>query len=105
MTWEQKLQAMTALVGSFSICLRMREPGNWYVAGSGRNIIGGGICRSTFGDGSTPQEAVEDDWRIFVDELPLNRAIAVHYGDAERRRIVRWNGFMWQDVAHPDEGK
>ena len=93
MTWEQKFEAMRSLVGHFSICIRMRKPGDWYVNATGRNIAGQGFTRGTCGDGVTPQEAIEDDWRQYVDALPEGQYIAV--GD----RKVRWNGFMWKDVT------
>lgn len=99
MNWEQKLNAMIALCGWSAVSLKMREPGNWYVEVIGRNIGGGGFLRGEYGEGRTPQEAVEDDWRRLVDELPEDRVIVVSRRSTEEtERRVRWNGYMWADV-------
>lgn len=94
--WEEKLSALQALTDT---CLRMRSPGDWYVMAHGRCIGGDGFLRGSYGNGKTPQEAVEDDWRQMTTH-PLSSYIVVGSGEKERR--VRWNGFMWVDVPRDD---
>lgn len=100
LTWEQKLAAIQALLGSYEVCLRMRQPGNWYVDTKGREITSddSGILSSEYGNGRSPQEAVENDWRKCVDELPAHQYIVLNAG-VKGRRHVRWNGYMWADVS------
>lgn len=95
MTWEEKLQALQALGCDTS--LKMRAPGNWYVAAVGRAIAGDGFLTGSYGNGRTPQEAVEDDWNEIVVNLPINRYINVSSYSAGKEKNVRWNGFMWAD--------
>jgi hypothetical protein len=94
MTWEQKLAALQALCDT---SLRMRKPGDWYVSATGRGIGGDGLSRGAYGNGKTPQEAVEDDWRQIVEHLPSDRYVIARSYSIEKR--VRWNGFMWSEVA------
>lgn len=93
MTWEEKFQALAA-IGNIS--LHMRKPGDWYVRHDAS------LCWSQFkggpyGNGTTPQEAVENHWEIFTtlkapgySEL---RAVLASVGG--QKKEVRWNGFMW----------
>jgi hypothetical protein len=102
MDWQQKAEALAALT-EFNIKFRERqwrigaaEP--WYV--SQRIDVketGGSVLTGTYGNGSTPQEAVEDHWQRLVDGLKPTEYLVVRAGDSERR-AVRWNGFMWVDV-------
>lgn len=94
MTWEQKLQAIQALNET---SLHMRKPGDWYVR-CGMEVGADNSCVliGRYGNGNTPQEAVEDHWKIYTDLLKLDEYCVV--GCAENRRHVRWNGFMWNDV-------
>jgi len=88
MTWEQKLQALSAL----SSCnLVMRKPGDWYVQQS-VNIGGDGFLRGNYGVGATPEDAVINHWSELVEQLPSDRHLRV--GDNN----FRWNGFMWADA-------
>ncbi len=90
MNWEQKLAALNAIAET---SLRMRAPGDWYVSAHPRGVVGDGFERGTYGNGVTPEAAVNNDWKQLVDELPVDLSIRIR-GD----RQVRWNGFMWQDV-------
>jgi hypothetical protein len=45
----------------------------------------------------TPEEAVNDDWRQLVEFLPNDRRIFID--NPGGRKYVRWNGFMWAEVA------
>lgn len=95
MTWEQKLQAIQAL-GDTS--LRMRHVGNWHVMVNNVSVKSGSLIRSSGGNGRSPEEAVEAQWKTLTgiadDEFVVVRPIA---SDAPERRL-RWNGFMWADV-------
>lgn len=92
MTWEQKLAALQSLTDT---SLRMRKPGDWYVSAVGRGIGGDGFLTGTYGNGKTPQEAVDDDWNQLTQFLPSDRYILVER--AGKRRQVRWTGYMWED--------
>lgn len=96
MNWEEKLAVLLTLDDNLSVT--MRKPGNWYVSGGRCEIKrkGSGVLESAYGDGKTPQEAVEDHWRQYTT-LPDGAVIVI---DAMRktRREVRWNGFTWVDV-------
>jgi hypothetical protein len=94
MTWEQKLQALQALS---DVSLRMRKPGDWYVD-SRMEIKDGPVLVGAYGNGKTPQAAVEDHWQQYA-LLPLDKGPIVVDAMRDSRRHVRWNGFMWQDVA------
>ncbi len=93
MTWEQKFAALKTLAPAW---LEMRKPGDWYVNARGRYIGGDGLLTGSYGNGRSPQAAVEDDWRQLVDMLPSDRFIVVTNGGA--RRHFRWSGFMWTEV-------
>lgn len=94
--WQQRFAALKAL-GSAS--LEMRKPGDWYVHLSGAEIKRGailysGLTRSKIA--SCPAEAVDQAFEEFASQV-----VVIHAMDRARRRLVRWNGFMWEDV--PDD--
>lgn len=93
MTWEQKLAALQALMPD--TCLRMRKPGDWYVDARGRSIGGDGLLHGNYGNGKTPEAAIENDW-LQMTEIPSDRYIVVQCGG--ERRQFRWSGFMWSEV-------
>ncbi len=95
MTWEEKLAALQTLCNT---SLRMRAPGDWYVAADGREVQKTGSCvlSGDSGDGTTPQEAVEDDWKI-IAEPGLDSYVVLDAMDSEKRREVQWIGYMWKD--------
>lgn len=98
MDWEQKLQALNAL----SECkLVMRKPGDWYVdQGTSIKEHGGCVLRGSYGNGRTPQEAVEQHWQELT-ELAANQYLVskdIFDGQTYNRKTVRWNGFMWDHV-------
>jgi hypothetical protein len=75
----------------------MRKPGDWYVDAR-MEIKDGSVLVGAFGNGRTPQEAVDDHWAQYAF-LPADKGPIVLNAMGESRRHVRWNGFMWQDVA------
>lgn len=93
MTWEQKLAACQAL----SACsLKMREPGDWYVS-QDVEIKDKSILKGEYGNGTTPEEAVEDHWTRLT-QLAAHEYLVTRAGGGELRKAVRWNGFMWDQV-------
>ncbi len=92
MTWEQKLQACQALCEH---TLRMRKPGDWYVDGS-VDVKRRSCLEARFGNGRTPEEAVEDHWKQLTELEPGQYLVIKAYG--EDRQAVEWNGFMWTTV-------
>lgn len=93
LNWEQKLSALQALTDT---ALRMRGPGDWYISAERRSVGGDGFLTGTYGNGKTPQEAVEDDFRKLAEMLPSDKYIVVRKSGGDKQ--FRWNGFMWQEV-------
>ncbi len=93
MTWQQKLAALKALTSTH---LEMRSPGDWYVAAYSREVSVGCMLKGRYGNGETPEAAVDDDWRQ-IAENPEGK-IVINAMSPEKRREVRWNGFMWEDA-------
>jgi hypothetical protein len=94
MDWEEKLKALRELTDTQLV---MRDNGNWYVSAYARETGGDGLLHGSYGEGRSPEEAVNDDWRRLVDQLPINLYIVINaYG--KNRRQVRWNGHMWEDI-------
>lgn len=92
MNWQQKFEAIQAFAGSYDANLRMRKPGDWYVE-CGMSIGGDGMLLGSYGNGSTPEEAVEDHWQIYSG-LPHDR-----YAVNRKNDRARWNGFMWKPLS------
>lgn len=100
MDWQQKAEA---LAGLSELTIKFRERqwriGNrhpWYVS-QNIEIKESHTLLGAHGDGATPQEAIEDHWRQYVDDLKPEYSIRVQ--QSEFIRYVRWSGFMWVDVA------
>ena len=82
--------------------LRMRHLGNFYFASSeiettkpGSNILSG-----DYGNGSTPEEAIANCWDVLTSDPA--KYIVLHAMIPEKRRAVRWNGFMWSEVREDE---
>jgi hypothetical protein len=92
MSWVEKL----AILDCLSECsLRMRKPGDWYVAQNVSEAGGDGLhglLTSVYGEGLTPEAAVLDHWNKLVDALPPDRYLVVH------QQKYRWNGRMWRPL-------
>lgn len=91
MTWEQKLYALKALA---EVTLNMRKPGDWYAC-MHAELKGDGVLTSSAGDGASPAQAVEDLWEQYAE---ADVVVVLNAMDAQARREVRWNGFMWEDA-------
>ena len=88
-TWEDRLAAMQALT---ECSLRMRSPGNWYVETS-VEIGDGAILSSAYGNGETPEQAVEQTWKN-VTTLRDDQYLAVRrHGE---RLNAMWDGDAWK---------
>ena len=89
MNWEQKLMALKALCDTH---LCMRKPGDWYVSAYGRDVVEseGCILAGSYGNGRTPQEAVESDWSVIAEPGHALKITGKGY--------MRWNGFMWETL-------
>lgn len=76
--------------------IRLDLNSRWYVDSRlevvGNGVIGGvGAKRS-----SEPGDAVHLFWRE-IENLPDGHALTLN-GSDPTRRLLRWNGFMWEDV-------
>jgi hypothetical protein len=101
MNWEQKFQAMQALlIFCGDAALHMRKPGDWYMSLGGVDIRSESSLTSVSGSGKTPQEAVEKTWENVTILKP--ETYIVTRSVTSPRRAVKWNGFMWEDIQ---EGK
>lgn len=89
MTWEQKFAAIKAIARSATV--EMRKPGDWYVGAGMEHADGSSFLIGNYGNGSTPEEAVEDHWRLYGDGTPFK----------VRDSWFRWNGFMWENSERP----
>jgi hypothetical protein len=97
MDWQQKAAALDA-VADIRVCIR--KPNDWYV--DQRIDVGGdGMLRGIYGNGTTPIEAIEDHWQQLVVNLAPGRYLVIDAA-GEKRRHVRWNGFMWVDLQVKD---
>lgn len=91
MTWEQKFEALKAFGGSYAR-IEMRRPGDWYCAPGGE-LAGDGMLRGEYGNGRTPEEAVNNCWAC-IERTPLDR----YWRSSSSNKNFRWNGYMWQEV-------
>lgn len=56
-----------------------------------------GFLASAVGFGHTPDAAIEALWRHLVDEIDGEYLVIEAMTD--KRRAVRWNGFMWESAT------
>jgi hypothetical protein len=94
MDWQQKAAVLNA-IAQIKIC--MRRPQDWYIDQS-VEVGGDGLLSGLYGNGTTPQAALEDHWRVLVDELKPGFYLVIQAFSPDKCRHVRWNGFMWEDL-------
>lgn len=95
MNWQQKAAALNALA---ELDIKIREPGDWYCSQS-VSIREEFVLVGTFGNGDSPEAAVDDHWKVLVEDIGARYLIA---NDGRyNRKAVRWNGYMWADVSEP----
>lgn len=92
MDWQQKAEALSTLT-ELSVCCR--KAGDWYVH-QRLDVGGDGFLIGTYGNGTTPEEAIENHWSKLVEHLPSDRYLVVGYG--EKRKHWCWVGFMWREL-------
>ena len=95
MTWEEKFAAINAIEEASLI---MRKPGDWLVS-QHVEIGGDGVLRGDYGNGRSPEEAVERHWDILTQVKPPSYVVT----NAMRpnRKHWRWEGFMWKEIPQP----
>jgi len=100
LTWQEKAAALDALS---EIRLLIRKPGDWYVHQNVSVGDGSATLVGAYGNGETPEAALNDHWRALVTDLvgcgPTEKYLVVS-GEKGNRR-VRWNGFMWIELPQP----
>ncbi len=94
MKWEEKLQSIRSL--DSEVCLKMWLPGEWG-AYTSIEIGGDGLLHGAFGNGTSPEGAVLGLWNRIVTDLKSGEVLVL-YAHSSKRREVRWNGFMWEDL-------
>lgn len=95
MTWEQKLQALNRLA---PCRLVMRSPGDWYVEQrTALKTHGSQILWGAFGNGSSPEAAVNNHWHVLTELAPADYVVVNAMSSSNRRAVV-WNGCMWDSV-------
>lgn len=96
MTWEEQLAALETLE---PVLIRMRAPGNWFVALASVGItVEGGAIWNCLGEGATLELAVRALWQRLTTVTPPQRVLV----DAYRHpRAVRWSGTAWEPIPEP----
>jgi len=77
--------------------IKMRGVDDWYVHQS-VEVKKGGFLKSAYGNGATPEEAINSHWKHLVEDLPSDEYLVTNAYDDGNRKAVRWNGFMWEEV-------
>lgn len=97
MNYEQKFAALNALA---ECSLKMRKPGDWYVL-QRSELKDGGMLIGSYGNGSTPEDAIEDHWNKLAMGSSATKPIVTfrHDGNGDQRFHHYWNGFMWVDCT------
>lgn len=97
MNYEQKMYALQALA---EISVRMRKPGDWYV-NQDVSVKDDHVLISSYGNGLTPEEAIDDHWDEIAMKTSASKPIVVirHTDEGTERKHYFWNGFMWCDCT------
>jgi len=102
MDYQQKAAALNAL-DDLHILFRsprdrigIAEP--WYIA-QNVSVYGGSVMIGAYGNGATPEAAIEDHWNQLTRDLKPGQYLVARRGTD--RRAVTWNGFMWEDYPEP----
>ena len=93
MDWQQKATALNELA---DIKLCIRAPGDWWVS-QYTEIKDGCMLLGSYGNGGTPEQAIEDHWNILT-AVEYPKCIIANAGSS-LRQAVRWNGYMWSKAA------
>lgn len=97
MTWEQKFIALKALCPEMHLTTNLDQ--RWVCAGSRLEETSDSshVLAGVTGFGSSPETAVENMW-LRVEKQPADHYFVIGAYHGEKRRHVKWNGFMWIDV-------
>lgn len=97
MNYEQKMYALQALA---EVSVEMRKPGDWYV-NQDVSIKDGSVLIGAYGNGATPEEAIENHWDEIAMKSSAGKPIVVikHTDEGTERKHYFWNGFMWCDCT------
>ena len=96
MNWQEKLQALNAVA---ECKILMRKPDDWYVGQSVEiSSDDSSVLTGLYGNGATPQEAIENHWDVMTVQLKPEQYVVVN-AMSDRRKHVRWNGFMWDILS------
>lgn len=106
LTWEQKLKALNNLTPTE---VKFRAPGDWYCyCSGGMSICNGSICSSSYGNGATPEEAVNECFKLYSEitldnfyktkEKDKRKYIKVYGSSGDSDRYYFWDDFMWKEV-------
>ena len=87
MNVQQKAAALNAL-SRLKVCIRKEN--DWYIEQS-TEIKNGDVLIGEYGDGATPEEAIENHWEKLAESGKI--IVTDAYGDGRIER--RWNGYMW----------
>ena len=80
------------------ICVSARAPDDWYVHLPYVEIGGNGFLSGVGGSGKDPIDAITDTW-FSLCSLSHDKYIVLYAGDHAKRKHLRWNGFMWAEIA------
>ncbi len=78
----------------------MRKVDDWYI-GQQTEIGGDGMLIGKYGNGTTPEEAIENHWFKLVDDIEPAKYI-VTCAMRDKRKHWRWNGYMWRELPQDD---
>ena len=92
LTTEAKWGAILNLTPAATLIRRCH--GNWYVNAPGREIKRGAILDGAYGNGTTPDEAVDNDWKAITELAPGETIILDSMKPT--RRSVEWTGSGWR---------
>lgn len=104
MTTDQMMHILNALAPASLI---MKGQGEWSVSQPTINVRTADAPEKTnhvFGAGATPEKAIQDHWQK-VALLPETAVVALEQPGRRLDRFVRWNSYMWADVAWKGAGK
>lgn len=98
MTPYEMFAALDALDGDARICYSPYSR-QVYLTLPHLEIGDGYVLRGPTEHRDTFEEAIRAYWTCVTD-LALGEYLVLHSMDPARRKHVRWNGYMWQDLAY-----
>jgi len=101
MDYQEKFAAINAVAEA---SLLMRKPGDWYVSQPTEiTSDSSAMLSGKYGNGETPEKAIDAHWDELTRTLKPDEYVVIHAGDPKRRRHLRWNGYMWEDLPRNDQ--